>query len=253
MTGETIGINDDFGVASLVASTYDNKWFTIAMGLFVLLLAVYAVLQSPLFDLRAIELVGADRVSPDDILRTGELEIGANLFSINLRELSQSLERIPLIEQVRLRRQFPGTLVVTVAERRPIAYLSTEGGIWAVDANGYPLFKVDRMSLAIPLVTAAPPVAPVIGESIDHEPLRGALRFVEALSVKTRSNLSEVHAEPGGITAYSRDRVTIALGGGGDAAEQARVLEALLDKIDAEGLSVSRIDVSRPRAPVLQQ
>lgn len=236
-----------------MATTYDNKAFTIALGLFVLFLAVYAVMQSPLFQLRAVELVGAERVLPEDVILAGKIELGANLFSINLRELRRSLERIPLVDEARLARKFPGTLIVEISERRPLAYVSADGGIWAVDAEGYALFKVDRLSMAAPVVTASPPVAVTIGERIDHRPLASALRFVDALSVKSRSNLSEVHAEEGGITAYSRDRVTIALGGGGDAIEQARVLEALLEKIDAEGLSVSRIDVSRPRAPVLQR
>lgn len=236
-----------------MATTYDNKGFTIAMGLFALLVAVYAAMQSPVFRLRSVELVGADRLMLEDVLAAGGLELGANLFSINLREVRGALERIPLVDEVRLKRDFPATLVVEVSERRPVAYLSASGGIWAVDVQGYVLFKADRLTMSAPVVTVSPPVEPTIGERIDHPPLASALRFVAALSVKSRSNLSEVHAQETGITAYSRDRITIALGGGGDEVEQARVLEALLEKIDAEGLSVSRIDVSHPRAPVLQR
>src|SRR5690606_3425006 len=91
----------DRGVATPVPTTYDNKGFTIAIGLFALFLAVYAVMQSPLFQLKAVELAGAERLSLEDVLAAGKLELGDNLFSINLRELRRSLEQIPLIEEAR--------------------------------------------------------------------------------------------------------------------------------------------------------
>ena len=240
-------------MSSPAATAYDNKAFTIALGLFVLLLAVYSVLQSPLFSLKSVELRGAERLTPDDILAAGGLRLGDKLFSINLRDLARALEQNPLVEEVRLGRRIPGTLKVAVVERRPVAYLSAENGIWAVDARGIPLFAADRLSMAIPVVTAEPPVAPQAGVRVEHANLEAALRFIEALSVKSRSGLSEVHAGPGGVTAYSRDRLTIALGLDADPGEQARVLEALLEKIEAERLAVSRIDLSRPKAPVIQE
>lgn len=236
-----------------MAATYSNKGFTIALGLFVLLLAVYAVLQSPLFQLRTIELVGAERLTPEDIARAGNLEVGVNLFAFSLRDLTAAIEQNPLVESVRLSRRVPGRLVVRIEERRPVAYLSSGAEIWAVDAVGHPLFTSERMSMAVPVITLDPPAVVAPGARLWDPHLANALGFIGALSVKARSNLSEVHSEPTGLVAYSRDGVTIRLGIGGDVAEQARVLDALLEKIDDGNLKVSRIDLSSPRAPVLQE
>lgn len=236
-----------------MADTYTHKGFSVALGLFVLLLSIYALLQSPLFELRTVEISGGERVTAADILSATGLSLGTNLFSIDLRQVAAVLQREPIVKDVVLQRRFPGTLVVNLKERTPIVYLTAENYLWVIDREGIALFRTQELSLSLPLVTLDPSVDVNAGERLNAPSLQAALGFVSSLSLKTLAEISEVHGSTEGLTAYTRSGIAVDLGSGGDMAEKARVLEALLDKMSGGRMNVSRIDLSRPSRPVVQE
>ena len=75
-----------------------------------------------------------------------------------------------------------------------------------------------------------------------------ALELPGALSVKTLASLSEVHVTGDGLIAYTRDGISISLGGDSQMDERARVLEGLLDQIQTRRLSVAHIDLRHAKA-----
>ncbi len=236
-----------------MADTYSNKAFTIALGLFIVLLASYAFLQSPFFSLQSIELLGNDYLTEDDVLEVGEVYYGINLTEIDVRALSDALRELPVVAEVRVSRRLPSTLVLRITERSPVAYVSGERRFWTVDGSGMLLFPSDTLTKPLPLITSTPEITPRAGGRLQEPHLLAALRFAQALTLKGQTQLAEVHASDDGITAFTTDRITVNLGVTGDMQEKAAVLEALLARAAQGNLSISHVDVRHPRSPVVEE
>lgn len=236
-----------------MADTYSNKAFTIALGLFVLLLASYAFLQSPFFALEKIELMGHNYLSETDVLEAGEINYGTNLIEIDVRSVSRALRELPVVADVRVSRRLPSTLVLRISERTPVAYVSGERGFWTIDGDGKVLYRSDALTRALPLITAKPALTTNAGDTLDTPHLLAALRFAEALTIKGQTQLTEIHASSDGITAFTTDRITVNLGVSGDMSEKATVLEALLARAAQGNLAISHVDVRHPRSPVVEE
>lgn len=236
-----------------MADIYGNKAFAAAFSLFVVLLAVFAVLQSSFFQLERLELEGAARLTEADIFETTGLKPGDNLFSFNLRAAEEALAGHPLIAQVEVRRRIPAALGVRVIEREPVAQLATQDGFWHVDYEGTVLFHTSVPESARPLITLDGPVEVHLGDVPDHPQLRPALRFAIALSPRVRTEISEIHGSEVGILAYTQDGITVQLGRDEEMEEKGRILERLLEEVANRSMAVSQIDLRHPTSPVLRE
>lgn len=235
-----------------MAQTFSSKGYTAALGLFFVVLAAYSIFQSPLFQLQQIDLVGAERLTEADVLTWTGLTLGENLFDLDTVSIAQRLRLHPMVADARVSRRLPATLRVDLDERRPVAFVSTGNSFWAVDAQQIALFESEALTLALPLVTLDADLKPTAGRRIEDPRLPLALEFAGALSVKTLASLSEVHVTGDGLIAYTRDGISISLGGDSQMDERARVLEGLLDQIQTRRLSVAHIDLRHPKSPVFR-
>lgn len=235
-----------------MAQSFSGKGYTVALGLFVAVLATYAVFQSPLFQLQRIDVVGGERLSGADVLTWTGLSLGQNLFDLDTETIEKELLRHPLVANVTVSRRLPATLQVVVDERKPVALLSVGGGLWAIDAEAIALFESTSLTLTLPLITLDANLQPEAGSAVNHPRLHLALSFVRGLSLKGLASLSEVHVTDEGLVAYTRDGISISLGNDGEMSEKARVLEGLLDQIQARRLAVAHIDLRHPKSPVFR-
>lgn len=64
------------------------------------------------------------------------LESGVNILSYDLNEIETKLESFPETQSVKLSRRYPGTIIVELQERTPIAQLKYNGEHYLVDAEG---------------------------------------------------------------------------------------------------------------------
>lgn len=235
-----------------VAQTFSGKGYSAALGLFVAVLALYAAFQSPLFQLQRIDVVGGERLTDREVLTWTGLSLGQNLFDLDTTAIEQALLDHPLVASASVSRRLPATLRVVVDERQPVAYLSAGGSVWAIDGEAIALFESPTVTLPLPLITLDDQVEPQPGAPVEHPRLHLALAFARGLSLKGLANLSEVHVTGEGIVAYTRDGISISLGSDGEMGEKARVLEGLLDQIQARRLAVAHIDLRHPKSPVFR-
>ncbi len=97
-------------------------------------------LLSPLafFRVRRVEIVGARYTSTRDILRRLHVDTTVSVWT-KLGPLEARVAELPEVRRVVIRRKLPGTLVVTVTERVPVALVPTPQGLRPYDAAGLPL------------------------------------------------------------------------------------------------------------------
>lgn len=105
------------------------------------------------FHVRAIEVQGTRYLDPSVVVQRLEVDTLHSVWN-ELAPLAQRLRSHPLVLDARLDRRLPGTLVVTVTERTPVAFVATGDGLQVRDAEGNVLpIDPSRQQLDLPVLT----------------------------------------------------------------------------------------------------
>src|SRR5271157_3270625 len=105
--------------------------------------AIAWAVRQPVFALRQVVVDGAlartSRAHLETVIRE---ELKGTFFTLNLAAARASLQRVPWVKSVALRRQWPDRLEVTVVEHEPLArwndtgLVDTEGEVFSADFDG---------------------------------------------------------------------------------------------------------------------
>jgi cell division septal protein FtsQ len=116
--------------------------FRLALAGIAALLLLASPLWAPLFmrrmaffRVRRVEILGAHYVAPSDILARLHVDTTASVWDPT-KPLAARVAAHPEIQTAVVRRQLPGTLVVEVAERVPVALVPASGGFLVYDERG---------------------------------------------------------------------------------------------------------------------
>lgn len=212
---------------------------TAAACLFALI--VYLLLwHTALIAVRGIRVVGAKSVSNSQILTTSQIRTGSSMAALDTGAAAARIERIPQIASASVSRHWPGTVVVTVVERVAAALVPDAQGYQVVDGGGVVFGQVAKVSSGLPVITVSAPAKA-------DEVVPGALAALRALPATIDRKIAAVTAsDPYAITLRFTDGATVNWGGGDDAVDKARDLEALL-RIRGG----THYDVSAPDAPAM--
>ena len=124
-----------------------------------LLLAVFALLfplgarRLDYFRVRRVEVVGAKYIQPRALLTLMAVDSGMTIWH-DLDPVVERARKHPQIRRARISRRLPGTLVLTVEERVPVAMLATADGVQPLDRDALPLpIDPTRTTVDVPIVT----------------------------------------------------------------------------------------------------
>ena len=108
------------------------------------------------FRVRRVEILGTRYTAPSELLERLRVDTTRSVWD-PLAPLAARLRTHAQIESVTVERRLPGTLVVRVKERHPVALVDAPGGLRAVDERGRRLpLDPSRTPVDAPVVTAAP-------------------------------------------------------------------------------------------------
>ena len=79
------------------------------------------------FHVQTVQLEGARFLTPTSVVAALGTDTAASVFDDPARFVAK-VESIPLVARARVRRRLPGTLVVTIVERTPVALVATANG-----------------------------------------------------------------------------------------------------------------------------
>ena len=138
------------------------RWRLVLAGVAALLL-----LASPLwgpgvlrrlafFRVRRVEILGTRYTAPGELLDRLKVDTTRSVWD-PLEPLAARIRTHAQVESVTVTRRLPGTIVVRVKERHPVALVAAPGGLRAVDERGRRLpLDPSRTPVDAPVVTAAP-------------------------------------------------------------------------------------------------
>ena len=108
------------------------------------------------FRVRRVEILGTRYVSPAELLDRLKVDTTRSVWD-PLDPLAARVRTHAQIESVTVTRRLPGTLIVQVSERHPVALVNSPAGLRAVDERGRRLpLDPSRTPVDAPVVVAAP-------------------------------------------------------------------------------------------------
>ena len=120
--------------------------------------APYALRGLDYFHVQTVQLEGARFLTPTSVIAALGADTAASVFDDPARFVAK-VESIPLVARARVRRRLPGTLVVTIVERTPVALIATADGFRGVDSAGTRL-PIDPAQSAFDAPIVLPPAGP---------------------------------------------------------------------------------------------
>ena len=181
------------------------------------LLALGIVVGAPWWGPQALarlDFFHARRVIFEGVRYARPTELVARLKVDTLQSVWQPLEPLaervgahPMVASVVVERQLPGTLLLRVVEREPVAYVPRQGRLEPADATGRPL-PIDpaRYPLDVPVAASADSALLHLLDGLRKD----APRLYARVSHGERAGTDEMRFELGGVTVRTTSDVTVA-------------------------------------------
>jgi len=201
-----------------------------------------------LLPLQKVEVVNSKRLSKEEVLELAGVKPGAGMFSLNLKVIAEQVAKNPWVEEVKVRRFYPGTLSVKLTEREPLAVVNMNY-LYYLDKKGEvfkPLTQGD--SLDYPVITGLSEEELGKDPNGSREALKGAVELISLMQrggVIGLADISEIHVGKGyGITLFTANGgVPVKLGEGGYAEKLERLAKIFKD-IQGQMASLEYIDLN---------
>jgi cell division protein FtsQ len=219
------------------------------VGLLVAVAVGFAVaLRSPLLDVDAVEVRGAEHIPRAVVVEQAGIRRGDQLIDVDLHAAGERVAALPWVDEVHLHRGVDGTVAVTITERTPVAVVGDGGAAVLVDAEGR----------AVALASDDPEVAATVVHVSGLESAVAPGDFLPASAHDALALASRLAATPGlGMQLAVGDDIVGRLESGievrfGSAAQidaKVRSLRTVLEQVDLT--CAAMIDVRAPGTPVL--
>ena len=113
---------------------------SIRMAAVIILLTIGVVfgvtLMIPAFGITEVYCEGESLISNEDIITTANIKNGTNILLANVGAARRSIQKLPMVKNVKIRRVFPNKICISVETRTPAAYVMTGGGCVLIDCDG---------------------------------------------------------------------------------------------------------------------
>jgi len=202
----------------------------------------WLVFYSSALGVNTIEVRGARVLSTETVEDVLAIAPGTPLARVDLAAAEAALENVSQIESATVSRDWPGTLVVQVTERSPIAAVDVNGTTWLLDRFGVLFAQVSALPQGIvPLRVERP--------GPQDRATWAGIEVIQALAPAIRAVLVSISAPSlTQIELELTDGRTVIWGSPADSVRKSAILAGLL----AGGVVGTVYDVSSPTSAVVR-
>ncbi len=175
-------------------------WISLAVGAG---LGFHAVvnkffLQNPEYDLRIVDVELDGLMSRDEATQIAGIEIGANIFRVDLAAAEQALRAIDQVATVTLERTWPDKITIRLTKRIPVAWIAPAGiddphynRSLLLDAEGRTIkpYRVEPDYWRLPLIFVTDPYLTQQDDLLARADLKAALDLLAARAAQPDSLL----------------------------------------------------------------
>lgn len=208
-----------------------------------------AFVSSPVIAVQAVDVRGNARVSSAQVASEAAIPVGTTLLTLDANRIAQRVEVDPWVQSAAVSRQFPHTVVITVQERRPVAYVDVGGGkTWLVSNDGRWLApRSGSATGTLITVRDAPGLIPAPGAAVESTELANALQVVAGLSHALSKTVAVVTAPSVENTALiTKANVEIFIGSAAEIAKKDKIARTILAQQKGRVVYVNVRTTDRP-------
>ena len=201
------------------------------------------VYNSPMFSIRSVEVEGTSALPEQAVLDLADLR-GDSVFSPDFEGARERLRALPLVLDVKVSRDWPNGAHITIVERLPWGVWQAAGQTYVIDGEGVILDLPPPAGAPVIVQTDMPaePLAP--GDRVDDGAVAVARELVStAEQTVGRRVLSLEFSQASGLTAALSGDLRVAFGDAQGYDFKLAALFAVLERAQAEGRTVTRVDL----------
>ncbi len=128
-----------------------KKKAKIILYIFVFIIAIAFLINSPLFNVKKIEVEGNKNVSDDKIISLSEVKLHTNIFKFNKLEIIEKIKENAYIQDADISRKLPSTVQIDIVEREPKYMLQFADSYVYINNQGY-MLEISNEKLDIPIL-----------------------------------------------------------------------------------------------------
>jgi cell division protein FtsQ len=226
-------------------------WALVAIALAA---GVAYLIRTPLFGLSAVRVDGTQAVTRSQVLAASKVRVGEPYLGLDLAAIRAGVAALPRVAAVRVAREYPSSLRISVTERPAVASVSTGAIYWLVAADGTVLDSAGHRPADLPYVAKVPLPARVrAGTRLPPgNSLANALTALGAMAPQLRREVVGVDAGTLDSLQFSlRDGTRVLYGLADDQPAKDAAVQLVRRTLKREGREAQRIDVRNPSAPTV--
>jgi cell division protein FtsQ len=216
---------------------------------------VALLVRTPLFGLSAVRVEGTRALARSQVLAASKVRIGEPYLGLDLAAIRGRVAALPRVAGVRVTRDYPSSLRITVTERLPVASVSAGAVYWLVAADGTVLEADGRRPPGLPYVARVPLPAGVRGGSRlpPGNELANALTALGGMRQELRRQVVGVKARTLDSLEFTlRDGTRVLYGLAVDQPAKDTAVLLVRRALQRERREAQRIDVRNPSAPTVR-
>jgi cell division protein FtsQ len=216
-------------------------------------LGIWLALFTDTCAIKEVAINGNSHLSSEQVRELSGVDAYKNLLTLPVARLSGNLEREPWIKAARIGRRLPGTVLIGIVERKPLAVVDCCGVGFLTDDSGYVISGVSGEEFAsLPRINASDFAPPEVGDTVLDDSTMSGVKVLVAMDGAVRSTIEKVDpAGEGGIIFTSMDGFQILYGKSELLEEKSDVLKAVLEDVKRNDRIIEYVDVRVPDSPVI--
>lgn len=228
-------------------------WFLIAVLVVLAGIGGYLLATWPALYPHTVEVDGNRTVSKEAILGRARINLARNMWLQNTHAMASRIESIPYVDRAFVHRRPPDTIVITVTERTPYAFVDDRGQRVTIDhalrvlQDGAPPGFDDSLPAFGIVLTQAPQV----GALIDDPALQGLVGDADAMAAVHLDARSLGYDRFDDVTVQLRNGITVLLGDPNGSEAKIALIRPILQKVDRGKRKVTAIDLRALTTPVV--
>lgn len=150
------------------------------------------------------------------------------------------------IAETDVSRRFPGTIVINIKERKPMAYVASNYGFLELDKQGVVLAVFKNLKqINVPMITGIRLENEYVSDKIENVVIKNIVNYLSLLDEVTLNQLSEINLQSSEqIIVYTVDSVHIRLGNSERLADKAKLTNEILHELGDKKKRVEYIDLN---------
>lgn len=232
------------------------------LTLFIISLLLLAILfiilltQTTFFDIKNIDIKGNSIIEEEKILLASGVNMGENIFKIDIDKLEENLLRHPYIKEVTIKRWLPDGIKIQVSERKETLVYHNNGSYIYIDNEGYVLNVLSEFkNKKIPLLESDLKLSAKTSEKVDYETFPQIKEILDMLNICNKNKysfeISSILQENEDITLVLNSGTNVALGRLNEIEYKLRLIDTIVNDLQKKEILAKEILLNKGKNPII--